>query len=94
MRGFDDIPSAMAEIKDLLSRGRRAFERQLLVLVDPVSRDGDRFDVSVAGESVDLADNEVLWNGRNPDSTWTLDGGVVWVRWAGNADPVNEIVSD
>jgi len=57
--------------------------------MDPVSWDGNRRDVSIAGESVNLADYEVLSNGRNPNSAWTVDGSVVWARWTGDADPIN-----
>jgi hypothetical protein len=62
--------------------------------VDPVSWDGDRHDVSTAGERVDLADYEVLWNGGDPNSAWALDSGVVWVRWVGDTDPVNDSMSN
>ena len=62
--------------------------------MDPVSWDGDRRDVSIAGECVDLPDYEVLWNGRNPNSAWALDSAVVWVRWAGNTDPINDSVTN
>jgi len=57
--------------------------------MDPVSWDGNRRDVSIASESVNLADYEVLWNGRNPNSARTVDGSVVWAGWAGDADPIN-----
>ena len=62
--------------------------------MDPIAWDGDRHDVSIAGEGADLADYEVLWNGRDPDSAWTMDGGVVWVRWDGNTKPMNNTISD
>lgn len=61
--------------------------------MDPISRDGDRYDVSIAGESVDLVDYEVLRDGRNPNPAWVLDSGMVWARWAGDTDPVNESAS-
>jgi len=81
----------MAVIDDLLSWGGRTFERQFFILVDPVPRNGDRRDVSVTGERADLADYEILWNGRNPDSSWALDIGVVWSGWGGNPNPANEV---
>jgi len=58
--------------------------------VDPVSWDRDRRDVSTAGEGTDLADYEVLWNGRDPNPTWTLDSGVVWVWWVGDTSPAKK----
>ena len=79
MCSFDDVPSAMEVTNDLLPWGWRTFERQFFVLVDPVAWDRDRLDVSITSEGTNLADYEVLWNGRNPDSAWALDGGVVWV---------------
>jgi len=91
MGRFSEISPAVAEVKDLFSWERRSFERKFFILVDPVSWDGDRRNVSIVGESVDLADYEVLWDGGNPDSARALDGGVVWVRWAGNTNTVNDI---
>ena len=94
MRGFDDVSSSMEETKNLLPRRRRASERQLFVLVDPVPWDGDRRDVSIAGESADLAGYEVFWDCRNPNSAWASDGGMIWAWWMGAADPVNDNTSD
>jgi len=48
----------------------------------------------IAGECVDLPDYEVLWDGSNPNSAWAPDSAMVWVRWAGNTDPVNDGVTD
>jgi hypothetical protein len=62
--------------------------------VDPVSWDGDRRDVPIAGEGVDLADYEVLWDGRNPNAAWALDGPVVWIRRVGDTDSVIGSVLD
>ena len=94
MGRFSEISPAVAQVKDLFSWERRSFERKLFILVDPVSWDGDRRNVSIAGESVDLADYEVLRDGRNPDSARALDGGMVWARWAGNTDTVNDSMSN
>jgi len=91
---FSVISPAMAEVKDLFSWEWRTFERKSLILVDPVSWDGDRRNVSIASESVDLADYEVLWDGVNPDSARALDSGVVWVRWVGNTNPVGDSMSN
>ena len=62
--------------------------------MDPVSWDGDRRDVPIAGESVDPADYGILWDGGNPNSAWALDSGVVWVRWVGDTNPVNDATSN
>ena len=61
--------------------------------MDPVSWDGDRHNASIAGESVNLADYEVLWDYGNPNSAWALDGGVIWVRWVGDTNPVDGSMS-
>ena len=88
MGGLNEVSSAVAEVKDFLSWGRRTLERKLFVLVDPVSWDGDRGDVPIAGESVDLADYEVFWDCGNPNSARALDSGVVRVWWIEDTDAV------
>lgn len=60
--------------------------------MDPVPWDGDRRNVSIPGYLADLADYEIAWNGRNPNSAWTLDRGMVWPRWGGKSDPVKRSV--
>ena len=83
-----NVCPAVKVIEDLLSRERRSFQREICVLMDPVPWDGDRRDVSIPGYHTDLADYEVVWNGRNPNSAWTLDRGMVWPRWGRKSDPV------
>lgn len=68
MRGFGKICSAVEMIEDLLPWERRFLERQFFILVDPVPRDGDRRDLSIVSERAYLADYQVLWDGRNPNS--------------------------
>lgn len=60
--------------------------------MDPVPWDGDRRDVSIAGESIDLANYEILWDGGNPNSARALDGSVVVARWGDT--PVNDSTSN
>ena len=94
MRSFKGISSAMEEVEDFLSRGRGTFKRQLFVLVDPVPRDGDRRNLSIASESTDFAHYKGLWDCGNPNSAWALDGGVVWVRRRRDTHPVNDSTSN
>jgi hypothetical protein len=91
MRSLGNIPSTVEMIKDLLAWRRRTFEGEIFVLVDPVSRDGDRPDVSIASECADFADYEILWNGRNPKSAGTLNRCVVWERRPRKPNPMNEV---
>ena len=93
MSSFDNVSSTVEEIKDLFSRRRRDFEGKTFVLVDPVSRDGDRCDVSIACERTDLTDYEVLRNGRNPNASWPLDCSMIWERRTGKPYPVGTVRS-
>lgn len=60
--------------------------------MDPVSWDRNRLDVSTTGESSDFANYEVLRGGWNPDSAWTLDGGVVREGWARKSEPMKAVI--
>lgn len=85
MRGESDVSSTVGVIEDLLARLRWLSGFQVVIFVYPVPRDLNGQDVESLRTRLDLTDDQVVSEGRYPDSmrtreVWWSNLCMVWRR--------------